>query len=56
MPALASEALLSSGETPPIMIVRSIAGFCLQIEPSRSMTVSVRCSDAPSGSWTVTMA
>ena len=50
MPALASEALLSSGESPPIEIVRSRAGFSRQIRASSSMTFSVRWSEAPSGS------
>ena len=56
MPAFASEALLSRGESPPIEIVRSSAGFCRQIAASSSMTFWVRSSDAPSGSWTITMA
>ena len=56
MPALESDALLSSGERPPIEIVRSTAGFSLQIRASSSSTTFVRSSDAPSGSCTVTIA
>ena len=55
MPALASDALLSSGDMPPTAMAWSTPGIPWLIRTTSSMTRSVRSRDAPSGSCTETI-